>query len=174
MSNKKKTGFTLIELLVVIAIISLLGSIVLISVNSARAKARDSKRKADLHQIAVALEMYANEYGGYPSSAWPNVDYKIPNSLALEPKMANFISSFPRDPLGAGNCYDNQYLYLSDVYNDGSGNNARATKWALYATLEDQSTSNLSDVGADAWLKAGNGSCDPNRGVPNYKLGNYN
>lgn len=174
MSNKGKIGFTLIELLVVIAIIGLLASIVLVSVNRARAKARDSKRKAELHQIAIALEMYATEYGGYPSGAWPNEDFKIPNSLALEPKMANFITVFPIDPLGAGNCYDNQYLYLSDVYHDGSGNNARATKWALYTTLEDQSTTNLSDVGADIWLKGGAGSCDPNRGVPNYRLGDYN
>jgi len=125
-----------------------------------------------LRQIATALEMYASEYGGYPSSAWPNVDYKIPNSLALEPKMANFITVFPRDPLGAGNCYDNQYLYISDVYNDGSGNNARATEWGLYTTLENQSTTNLLDTGADAWFKAGNGACDPNRGVPNYRIGN--
>jgi len=172
--NKNKKGFTLVELLVVIAIIGLLGSIVLVSVNSARAKARDTKRKAELRQIAIALEMYASEYGGYPSGAWPNEDFKIPNSLALEPKMVNFITSFPRDPLGAGDCYDNQYLYLSDVYHDGSGNNARATKWALYASLEDQSTTNLSNVGVDAWLRTGAGACDPNRGVVNYRLGDYN
>jgi len=170
---RKAKGFTLIELLVVIAIIGLLASVVLVSVNRARTKARDSKRKADLHQIVIALEMYANEYGGYPSSAWPNEDFKIPNSLALEPKMANYLSVFPIDPLGVNDCYNNAYLYISDVYHDGSGNNARATRYVLYATLEDQSTTNLSTTGTDAWLRGGAGACGT-RGVPNYRVGDLN
>lgn len=58
-------GFTLIELLVVISIIGLLSSIVLTSVNSARAKARDVRRKADLHAIQLALEFYYDKYGTY-------------------------------------------------------------------------------------------------------------
>ncbi|MFH0852063.1 MAG: type II secretion system protein [bacterium] len=55
--KKKKRGFTLIELLVVIAIIGILAGIVLVSLNSARVKARDAKRQSDLHQIALAMEM---------------------------------------------------------------------------------------------------------------------
>ncbi len=51
-------GFTLIELLVVIAIIGILSSVVLASLNSARAKSRDARRIADLKQIATALELY--------------------------------------------------------------------------------------------------------------------
>jgi prepilin-type N-terminal cleavage/methylation domain-containing protein len=53
-----KNGFTLIELLVVISIISLLSSVVLTSVNGARAKARDARRIADLKEMQKALEFY--------------------------------------------------------------------------------------------------------------------
>lgn len=65
-NNFKKSGFTLIELLVVVAIISLLSSIILVSLNSARAKARDAKRIEDLHQISIALEMFYDQQGRYP------------------------------------------------------------------------------------------------------------
>jgi len=65
MLKKSSAGFTLIELLVVISIIGLLSSIVLTSVNSARAKARDARRKSDLHTIQTALELYYDKYGTY-------------------------------------------------------------------------------------------------------------
>lgn len=68
LQSQKSRGFTLIELLVVIAIISLLSSIVLSSLNSARAKARDAKRLLDMHQIQTALELYYNDYGYYPNT----------------------------------------------------------------------------------------------------------
>ncbi|HEV8601650.1 MAG TPA: prepilin-type N-terminal cleavage/methylation domain-containing protein, partial [Patescibacteria group bacterium] len=50
MKTKHSKGFTLIELLVVISIIGLLASVTLVSLNSARAKARDAKRVGDLKQ----------------------------------------------------------------------------------------------------------------------------
>lgn len=67
-SHKFLTGFTLIELLVVIAIIGLLATIVTVSVNSARAKSRDAKRKSELRQIQTALELYYDKYNTYPVS----------------------------------------------------------------------------------------------------------
>ncbi|HEY9480655.1 MAG TPA: prepilin-type N-terminal cleavage/methylation domain-containing protein, partial [Candidatus Paceibacterota bacterium] len=66
MYRQSKDGFTLIELLVVISIISLLSSIVLSSVNGARIKARDARRKQDLAQIERALALYYDQYGQYP------------------------------------------------------------------------------------------------------------
>ena len=68
-TNKNKIfGFTLIELLVVISIIGLLASIVLVALNSARQKARDAKRIADLNQIVTAAELFNSNYGFYPAS----------------------------------------------------------------------------------------------------------
>ena len=101
MRNKNK-GFTLIELLVVIAIIGLLASVVLLALNSARSKARDAKRMADIRQIASAMEMYFNDNNGYPATTG-----------ALVP---NYIGQYPTAPTPQdGTCTSpqNQYSYAT-------------------------------------------------------------
>lgn len=60
---KKKKGFTLIELLVVIAIIGLLSTLAVISLNGARAKARDAQRLSDVKQMATAIEIERANFG---------------------------------------------------------------------------------------------------------------
>lgn len=65
-----KKGFTLIELLVVISIISLLSSVVLASLSSARVKAKDSKKKLELKQLITSLESYYLDTNSLP----PNVN----------------------------------------------------------------------------------------------------
>lgn len=60
-------GFTLIELLVVIAIISLLSTVVLASLNSAREKARNAAYTSQIKQYQSALALYyLNNGGTYP------------------------------------------------------------------------------------------------------------
>jgi len=54
-----------------VAIIGLLATISVVALNNARAKARDTKRVADIKQIQTALEMYFNDAGSYPNSLTP-------------------------------------------------------------------------------------------------------
>ena len=60
-SRLKHRGFTLIELLVVIAIIAILAAMLLPALASAKEKAKKAKCASNLHQVIVALSMYASD-----------------------------------------------------------------------------------------------------------------
>lgn len=64
-----KRGFTLIELLVVIAIIGILSGIVVTSLGSQRARARDSRKVSELGSVALALQIFYDQNGRYPTVA---------------------------------------------------------------------------------------------------------
>ncbi len=68
MYKNNNKAFTLIELLVVISIIGLLSTVVLASLNTARGKARDARRLSDMKQVQLALELYRDKNGAYPSA----------------------------------------------------------------------------------------------------------
>lgn len=102
MESKKETkisGFTLIELLVVIAIIGLLSSVIIVAMNSARAKARNARRKADIQQVRTALELYYLNNGEYPHNGTvgnPNQESDIQTlSSFLSPSIMPVL---PNDP----------------------------------------------------------------------------
>jgi prepilin-type N-terminal cleavage/methylation domain-containing protein len=119
-TTPNKNGFTLIELLVVIAIIALLSSVVFASINSARAKARDTKRKADLNQIYLALQMYFDDHGYLPTTSsygedgpggW---DYSSQGGF-LTFLAGTYMPTVPLDPINNGVDavfnYSDQYAY---------------------------------------------------------------
>jgi len=94
--KRGQKGFTLIELLVVIAIIGILATIVLVSLNTARQKARDTRRISDMRQVALALEMFYddNTDTGYPGAAgsdqWAVMETAIEGGA--------YMASVPSDP----------------------------------------------------------------------------
>lgn len=126
---KKQKAFTLIELLVVIAIIGLLSTIVLVSLNTARRKARNVRRKEDINQIYTAMQMYYDKNGAYPSEAacdsskgscagcpcaedsWSATSYIYAGLVT-----GGYISALPVDPINNSSYY---YSYEPDC---GQGN----------------------------------------------------
>jgi len=61
-SCQDRSGFTLIELLVVIAILGILGSALVVSVQSGYKQARQANCKSNLRQFGVALTIYRGEH----------------------------------------------------------------------------------------------------------------
>ncbi len=104
--KKVQKGFTLIELLVVIAIIGVLATIVLVSLNTARSKARDSRRVSDMRQLALALEMYYDDNDAYIDSGAACVAATEANLGGLTP---DYMGTLPSDP-GTGS-----YSYGADA-----------------------------------------------------------
>lgn len=84
-------GFSLIELMVVVAIIAVLAAVGMVSYRSANERARDSRRQADLQQIASALEMYRTDEGEYPAALGDLVTGNYMREVPVDPSGISYV-----------------------------------------------------------------------------------
>lgn len=103
--TQKKSGFTLIELLVVVSIIAILSTLIVVYFNTAKMSARDSRRLSDVKQIQLALKMYYNDVGIYPTL--------ITAGSSIANAGTNYLLRVPANPTPRGDngCTDQEYQY---------------------------------------------------------------
>lgn len=93
-TGQSGAGFTLIELLIVVAVLAILALIIFTSVVSSINKANDSKRKADLDRIRVAVEEYEKDHNCYPSQIYSDKTACITDN-GIKP----YLNPLPCDPV---------------------------------------------------------------------------
>lgn len=107
----KKTGFTLIELLVVIGIIATLTALALPNYMGARERARDARKKGELHELKQALRLYYNDFESYPQSSGGTIMGCVDGMAACGSAFATTTTTYmKRMPL--------EYYYEQDASTD--------------------------------------------------------
>lgn len=130
-----KKSFTLIEVLLVATILSVLILLLLPSLKNSQYRARDARRKADLKQFQMALELYkqCQNPPSYPTGGGgvipaPDQPWAATGSSGC-PTSTTFIRSVPGDP--NPNITNHQdYYYARDP--------ASLDKYTLCTCLENQ------------------------------------
>lgn len=126
--KKINKAFTLIELLIVMAILGVLATFVIVNFTGAQARARDTRRKAEIRQYQTALEVYANAN----NSLFPSETTAI-NAVSMCASGGDLEDFSCQDDPHATNGW--HYMYQSD---------AAGTEYILWGQIEMQSNSGAS------------------------------
>lgn len=115
--GKKDKGFTLIELLVVVAIVGILSGVILVSLNTARQKARIANIKANLKNMISQAGIFSIDTGSYAN-------------FCLDPKIVAMKDSIVNSG-GTVNCFS-------------TSSTTNGLSWAVSAFLNSDNTKNYS------------------------------
>lgn len=142
LTSQLKSGFTLIELLIVITIIGVLTALISTNLQGARSRARDSRRKLDLHAIEQSLRLYYNDSGRFPTGQAFNIvgcgTITAPSACSwggtFSTATSTYMGALPLDP-SSSTTNPLSYKYVSGNYD----------QYLLVAQLENLSDSDISD-----------------------------
>ncbi|MBI2053325.1 MAG: hypothetical protein HYT41_01080 [Candidatus Sungbacteria bacterium] len=106
------TGFTVVEAIIAVGIIGIMAAIIMTAFNTARIKARDARRVADIKQVRHALELY---FGSRVPQEYPPASplCDAAHAYGLEELVrGGFMIAVPRDPSLVPDCY----LYTAEEF----------------------------------------------------------
>jgi len=143
-------GFTLIELLISIAILGILATIGMSTFRNSQMRSRDVQRKANLKQVANALELYYSDYGKYPDAGSGEIK-ACNDGISLcdwgEGEFTDgktvYFKKLPKDPTPGLNYF---YKLVADSSNQ---------KYQLFARLENSQDQDCIDENCDPESESG-------------------
>ena len=96
----KQKGFTLVEIIIVVTIVVILGLATLVGINPMAQifKGFDTRRKADLNKIKIALEAYYSDHECYPNFLPVKDAEGRPSYICDSAVLSPYLASMPCDP----------------------------------------------------------------------------